>query len=210
LVGKIAICVHSVAHRLSPSELFIRSLSEALESAEPSTVIQPVNLTSANAQILGRLHNSALPRTLYQYPGMIFGPVMNGGLSDVINRIIEQRRQSNDVVLLNETHFKITDVSDKAFVITDKTFGGSLTLHITESAQKETLLRRLNGLKELILEGRNALYYTDTILSAGENDFWKLTDTVISGPVKLVGKTVLHNVELRAGSYVDAMIENVK
>lgn len=218
--GKYSLPVRNVAVYLTlintahaPCELFIMALADALEQVEVDTKarINPVDDISRMIQIIGRVNHHSHPAyAVHQFPVIAIRNPNNASLSEMLQQIVELRRKEKESVLLNTTHFNITDVNDKVFVITDKTFGGSLTLHITDASQKESLLRRLNGLKELILEGRNALYYTDTILSAGENDFWKLTNTVISGPVKLVGKTVLVNTELRAGSYVDAMIENVK
>jgi len=218
--GKYSLPVRNVAVYLTlintaqaPCELFIMALADALEQVEVDTKarINPVDDISRMVQIIGRVNHHSHPAyAVHHFPVIGIRNPNNASLSEMLQQIVELRRKEKESVLLNTTHFSITDVNDKVFVITDKTFGGSLTLHITDASQKESLLRRVNGLKELILEGRNALYYTDTILSAGENDFWKLTNTVISGPVKLVGKTILANTELRAGSYVDAMIENVK
>lgn len=120
------------------------------------------------------------------------------------------KRKEHKAEISKKPGFSIKHINEFSSVITDKTFGGKLTIYYANAEEKDKLFERLNGLVELILTGENFIKFSFDILEKGVQDTWVLENVTITGPVMLTGRMVLTNINLLSGSYCEATMTGWK
>jgi|AGFT01.1.fsa_nt_gi hypothetical protein len=148
----------------------------------------------------GNDHSQHPMAQIYQFPLQT--------VSETLTAIL--KREEHEAGTTKKPGFSIKHINELSSVITDKTFGGKLTIYYANAEEKDKLFERLNSLVELILTGENFIKFSFDILEKGVQDTWVFENVTISGPVMLTGRMVLTNINLHSGSYCEATMTGWK
>jgi len=197
--GDVKLTSEVIANDFNSLQVALSSVKEHGLASSPQLISALARLVDKLSSTLGvqfvqAIETSRGPKELYQFSVATS--------NDTDSRLSQNRLDEKKVAA-----FSIRHVSDTQTVITDRQFKGVLCLHHADQEQKKKLLDRLNGLVELTLQGENTIHFSEQIVtSSGNNDMWNFVNVTISGPVTLLGKTALTDVDLQDGIYTDVMI----
>jgi len=163
---------------------------------------------------MGNEHYQHPMSQLFQFPQFSSAQEPKPSLTSVLRQIQqwsdERRAENESAGTVKKPGFGIKHLNDFSSVVTDKTFGGTLTLYYANAEEKDKLFERLSGLVELILTGENHIKFSSEILEKGVQDIWVFENVAITGPVLLAGRMVVSNIELNSGNFAEATLVGSK